>query len=118
MGRRFGQSGPRRAVLACYGRWVNKERLKLLLAQYGRAAMATYLGLFILVLSVFAILFRFGFESAHWGSADTLSKAGVFGAAYLATKLTQPLRILATVALTPLMARIFGRKAESGVSPS
>jgi hypothetical protein len=34
---------------------------------------------------------------------------GSFTAAYIATKLTQPLRIAATLALTPLVARAYER---------
>ena len=39
----------------------------------------------------------------------TVAQAGVLGAAYVATKATQPLRILATLALTPLIARLVRR---------
>lgn len=79
---------------------MNRERLKLLLAEYGRVALATYLGLFVLVLVGFALAIAAGVEveSAKGG-------AGLLGAAYLATKLTQPLRIAATLGLTPLLAR-------------
>jgi hypothetical protein len=78
---------------------VTKERLKALLAEYGRIAIYTYFAIFLLVFAGFAIAIAAGVpvESAA-------GKAGVFGAAYLATKLTQPLRILGTLALTPLVA--------------
>ena len=88
---------------------MSKERLKALLAQYGRTALGTYFGLFFLVLLGFAGAFSLGFSRAGWESGESLANASVLGAAYVATKLTQPLRILATVALTPLVARVLER---------
>jgi hypothetical protein len=78
---------------------VTRERLKTLLAEYGRVALYTYFGLFALVLAGFAVAIAAGVqvESAQGG-------AGVLGMAWLATKVTQPLRIAATLALTPLVA--------------
>jgi len=93
----------------CYGRWVTKERLKALLAEYGRTAIGTYFGLFVLVLLGFAVAFSFGFRGAGWQEAGSVASAGVLGAAYVATKLTQPLRIFATIALTPIVARLLER---------
>jgi len=99
---------------------VTKERLKALLAEYGRVALYTYLGLFVLVLAGFAIAIAAGVqvESAQGG-------AGVLGMAYVATKVTQPIRIAATIALTPLIAsainklrRTKAEKAENAESPS
>jgi hypothetical protein len=80
------------------------ERLKKLLEEYGPVAFAVYFGLFFLVLAGFFVAIRMGFavESAA-GSATTI------GAAYIATKLTQPVRIVVTLALTPLVARAWRR---------
>jgi len=92
---------------------VTKERLKALLAEYGRLALYTYLGLFALVLTGFAVAISAGFDvaSAH----GTL---GVLGAAWLATKATQPLRIAATLALTPLVAMAINKlRARRGLPP-
>jgi hypothetical protein len=90
--------------------FVKLEKLKALLAEYGRVAIWTYFVIFALVLAGFAIAIAYGFDvkSAQGG-------AGTLGAAYLATKATQPLRIAGTLALTPLVARIvrrFERKVE------
>jgi hypothetical protein len=96
---------------------MNKKRLKALLEEYGSLAIYTYLGLFVVVLAGFAAAIGLGFK-AH-GAA---SGAGVLGAAYVATKLTQPLRILATVALTPVLAQVLKRwrpaAAEAPAEPS
>jgi hypothetical protein len=80
---------------------VNKERLKALLAEYGRVAIWTYFVLFGLVLTGFAVAIASGVEVK-----SAQGHAGVLGAAWVATKLTQPLRIGATLLLTPLVARL------------
>ena len=95
---------------------VKLEKLKALLAEYGRVAIWTYFAIFALVLAGFVLAIAYGFdiESAKGG-------AGTLGAAYLATKATQPLRIAATLALTPLIARLvkrFERKGEPSSSSS
>ena len=84
---------------------MNRQRLKTLLAEYGRLALYTYLVLFVLVLLGFAAAIHLG---VHTDS--TAGKAGLWGAAWLATKVTQPLRILASVALTPLVAKVLKRR--------
>lgn len=83
---------------------MTKERLKALLAEYGRVAIYTYLAIFLLVFVGFAIAIATGVEVE--GSAEN---AGVFLAAWLATKATQPLRILGALALTPLLAKALER---------
>lgn len=78
---------------------MTREKLKLLLEEYGRLALWVYLTIWLLVLGGFAIAISAGFKTESAG-AD----AGVFLSAWLATKLTQPLRIAATLALTPVVA--------------
>lgn len=80
-------------------------KLKQILAEYGLAAFVIYITLFfgVLVGSYLAI-------TAGWAPDSVAGKAGAFTAAYLATKLTQPLRIAATVVLTPLVGRLWQRK--------
>ena len=83
---------------------MTRERFKALLAEYGRVALYTYLFLFAVVFLGFALAITAGLqvESAEGG-------AGVLGAAYVATKVTQPLRIAATLALTPLIAGVIAK---------
>jgi len=89
---------------------VNKERFKALLAEYGRIAIGTYFGLFFLVLAGFSLLFSLGLEKAlGFEGPNALTGVGVLGAAYAATKVAQPLRIFATLALTPVVARLLKR---------
>jgi len=86
-----------------------KQSWQQLLEEYGRIAIVTYFGIFFSVLGGFYVAIKMGFnvESAAGG-------AGTFGAAYVATKVTQPIRIAVTVVVTPFLARLFRRpKSES-----
>jgi hypothetical protein len=87
---------------------LSRQRLKQLLAEYGKLALFIYLGIFAVVLAGFALTIQLGFRVE-----STAGTAGVWGAAYLATKVAQPLRILATLALTPLVARLLRRPRAS-----
>jgi len=81
-----------------------RKTLKNILVEYGAVAIVVYLAIFFVVL--------FGFWAAikaGWEPAGAMANVGAFTAAYLATKLTQPLRIIATLAITPLIARVFER---------
>jgi hypothetical protein len=82
-----------------------KEKLTALLAEYGKVAIYLYFAIFALVFAGFTIAIAAGVdvESAAGG-------AGLVGAAWLATKLTQPLRILATLALTPIVGKLLARR--------
>ena len=74
------------------------------MAKYGPIALAVYLGIFVLTMTGFSIAIMQGFEVE--GASST---AGIFGAAWVATKLTQPIRIGATLALTPLIGKALER---------
>jgi hypothetical protein len=89
------------------------ERLTHLLAEYGKLAVVIYFVIFAVVFTGFLVAIASGVqvESAAGG-------AGLAGAAWLATKVTQPLRILATLALTPIVGRLRGpRKTPPTASP-
>jgi hypothetical protein len=89
------------------------DRLKELLAVYGRVALAIYVVLFVLVLGGFALAIGSGYEPE-----GTAANAGVLASAWVATKLTQPIRILATLALTPLVAYLLGRRRKTAEGPA
>ncbi|HVG63299.1 MAG TPA: DUF1279 domain-containing protein [Hyalangium sp.] len=88
-----------------------KERLKTLMTEYGFLAIAVYLSTSVLSMTVFTIAIlsldlktlgeRFGVELE--GTSGVL---GTLGAAWVLTKVIQVPRILVTLALTPLIARI------------
>jgi hypothetical protein len=80
------------------------DKLKALLARYGRLALVTYLAIFLLVYAGFYMAIAAGFQPEGVGGS-----VGTLGAAYLATKLTQPLRIGATLLLTPFVDALLGR---------
>ena len=84
-----------------------KKTLKDILAEYGTIAVIVYLVLFAVVLigSYFAI--RFG-----WTTNSTAGTAGTWTAAYIVTKITQPLRIAATVVLSAFIGRLWDKKHE------
>ena len=73
--------------------------MKEIFAEYGTVAIVLYLTIFATTLAGFAVAISFGVAPD-----STAGSVGTFAAAWLATKLTQPLRILATLALTPLVA--------------
>ncbi len=83
-----------------------RERLKKLMAEYGRVALVVYLVLFVIVFAGSAIGLKMGFDLGGAGG-----NLGTVAAAYAVTKVSQPLRILATLALTPLVATVLGRRA-------
>ena len=81
-----------------------KESWRSLLEEYGRIAIFTYFGIFFSVWGGFYLAIKMGLdvESAAGG-------AGTLGAAYVATKVTQPIRIAVTVVVTPFLARLIRR---------
>ena len=78
-----------------------KQKLKDLMTTYGWLALVIWFVIFGLVICGFAAAFRMGFSPE--GKAET---TGVWGAAYIATQVTKPLRIAATLLLTPIVARL------------
>lgn len=81
-----------------------RKTLKQILIEYGVVGVVLYLAIFFLVLGGAWLAMKSGFRPASVGS-----QTGTFLAAYIVTKLTQPLRIAATVILTPLIARLYER---------
>lgn len=90
-----------------------KERFERLMARYGRVVLPVYFGIFALTLLGFALAIQAGFEvdSAAAG-------AGTWAAAYVATKVTQPLRIAATLLLTPLVANVISKLRRTSEPPA
>lgn len=96
-----------------------RKRLSDLFAEYGSIAIVTYFVIFFATWIGITTAIRTGAQVE--GAAG---ETGSIGAAYVATKLTQPLRILATLAVTPFAAmlwhRVRGKKpavAEPPVEP-
>ena len=81
------------------------EKLQKLMAEYGRIALAIYLSTFVLTMAGFSLAIMRGFEVD--GASST---AGTLGAAWIATKLTQPIRIGVTLVLTPAVGTFIKRR--------
>ena len=81
-----------------------KKTVQKLLAEYGTVAVVVYFAIFFAVLGAFWLAIRFG-----WRPESAAGNVGTFAAAYIATKITQPLRIAATLVMTPFVARLYER---------
>ncbi len=87
------------------------QKLKDLMNDYGGIAIGVYLTTFVVAMVTFSSAIAFGAQvDSGTGAATTL------GAAWLATKATQPVRIIATIALTPIVARLLGRGKKAPAS--
>lgn len=87
-----------------------KKKWKDIVEEYGRLAFIVYMTIFAFTLSGFFLLLKFGFSEMLLGwfdgyvSADTITTStGVM--AYALTKITQPIRILLTISLLPIISR-------------
>jgi hypothetical protein len=94
------------------------ERLKALVGEWGALLAVVWFGLFAIVLVGFALAIQLGFETQS--TAGTL---GTWGAAYVATQLTKPLRFAATVVITPALGAFLRRfrrpqAPEAGARPA
>lgn len=81
-----------------------RQRLSALFDAYGSIAIVTYLALSVLTILAFSI--------AIWAGLKPSTETGVLGvilAGWVLAKTTVPLRILATLALTPGVAVIVAR---------
>lgn len=88
-------------------RWEDlKHRLKVLFEAYGPVAFGVWFAIFFTVLGGFYVAISQGFAVDL--SENPEAGAGTLTVAYLATQATKPLRILATLVLTPLVAKLFG----------
>jgi hypothetical protein len=90
-----------------------RKTTKDLLAEYGAVALVVYLSIFALVLAGFWTAIRLG-----WRTDSAAGTMGTLAAAYVATKVTQPLRIGATLVLTPLLAKAYDRVRPGGRPPA
>lgn len=90
-----------------------RKTLKNLALEYGTVAVVVYLTIFTLVWVGFWAAIRSG-----WQPGSTAASVGAWTAAYIATKVTQPLRIVATVAVTPFVARGWERIMRRGSAPA
>jgi hypothetical protein len=81
-----------------------KKRLQELVATYGAIGLVVYLTSTCLVYFAFLFAIQFGFRPS-----GAVASGGVWVAAYLGAKVTQPFRIIGTMAITPVLAKAYGR---------
>ena len=81
-----------------------KKTVQKLITEYGTVAVIVYFVIFFAVLGGFWLAIRFG-----WRPESVAGNAGTLAAAYIATKITQPIRIAATLVVTPIVAKIYER---------
>ena len=81
-----------------------KQRLSALFSEYGRIAVIVYFSLSILAIIGFSIAFGVG-----WEPTSATGVLGVIFAGWVAAKATLPLRILITLALTPMVSLAIDR---------
>lgn len=79
-------------------------KLEALIAEYGTAAIITWFSIFLLTWGFFIVAISLGFEVDSGGEGT-----GVIAIAYVATQLTKPIRIGATVFLTPVVVKVWHR---------
>lgn len=82
-----------------------KERLSDHMAEYGKVALYTYLVLSLSTIAGFSVAFGMGVSPS-----SATGVLGVIGAGWVAAKATMPIRILITLALTPLVAAVVRRR--------
>ena len=79
-----------------------RKTFKEFVVEYGTIGVVVYLTTTILVYLGFWIALQFG-----WRPSSTAGNAGYWFTAYIAAKATQPFRILGSMAITPVIARIY-----------
>ena len=90
-----------------------KKTVQNLLTEYGTVAVIVYFVIFFGVLAGFWLAIRFG-----WRPTSTAGSMGTLAAAYIATKITQPIRIGATVVITPFVAKLYERMRRRSSQPN
>jgi hypothetical protein len=83
---------------------IVRKTVNQVLAEYGPIALVVYFSIFFAVLITCWVAIHLG-----WQPESAIGAAGAFTGAYLATKVTQPLRIAATLVITPFAARVVHR---------
>ena len=84
-----------------------RKTLKQYAVEYGTVFVVVYLAIFTIGWVGFWAAIRFGWTDP--GEQTTAAKWGTWGAAYLANKVAQPVRIIASVAITPPIAKVWER---------
>ncbi len=85
-----------------------KDRFTVLIETYGTIAFVVHTVVFTLTFAGFAIAISTGLHN-NTDAGEAASTAGTLGGAYLAAKLTSPIRIGITLVLTPIVGQVWQR---------
>jgi hypothetical protein len=88
------------------------RKFKHLLVEYGITALVVHYVIFALVIVGFWAAIRLG-----WEPTTAVGSVGTWTAAYIMTKIVQPLRIIATLAVTPFIAKLYERVTGRSATP-
>jgi hypothetical protein len=88
------------------------DRFKALIAEWGMLFFFVWFGIFAIVLVGFAVAIKFGFRVE-----STAGTWGTWGAAWVATQLTKPLRLGATLVITPALGALLKRLRRRSAAP-
>ena len=88
------------------------QKFKHLLVEYGITALVVHYVIFTLVIVGFWAAIRLG-----WEPTTAVGSVGTWTAAYIMTKIVQPLRIIATLAVTPFIAKLYERVTGRSATP-
>ena len=80
------------------------RRFKDILVEYGVVALVVHYVIFAAVLVGAYVAMRSG-----WQPTGRVASVGTWAAAYVVTKITQPVRIAVTLVVTPFVARLYER---------
>ena len=80
------------------------RRFKDILVEYGIVALVVHYVIFAAVLVGAYVAMRSG-----WQPTGRVASVGTWAAAYVVTKITQPVRIAVTLVVTPFVARLYER---------
>lgn len=88
------------------------RKFRDLLVEYGVTALVVHYVIFALVIVGFWAAIRLG-----WQPTSAVGSVGTWTAAYIMTKIVQPLRIIATLAVTPFIAKLYERLTGRSAGP-
>ena len=86
-----------------------KDRFEQIKKEYGKVAFVTYMVLWASVLVAYAVAIKNGVEME-----GVSSTGGILVGAWVAAKVSQPIRIVLTIILTPVIASFFRRRPVLG----
>ncbi len=86
-----------------------KERFEQIKKEYGKIAIVTYLVLWAAVLVAYVVAIKTGVQIE-----GVSSTGGILVGAWVAAKVSQPVRIMLTIVLTPVIASLFRRRPVLG----